>query len=101
MAPIYVVLVVIFLWCIFMRFQASLSNRRRVIWVEVLDAMNDGQSITRKQAKLNLHQVNEQTNDGQKNMSFTSLFDKYWYHQREMDYSDSIRTEMTDHFPDE
>ena len=47
MAPIYVVLVIIFLWCYYMRFSGVLGTRGRVIFVEVQDATTEGQSISR------------------------------------------------------
>ena len=57
-----------------------MMKRRRVVWVEVQDAFKSDVQVTRNDAKENLHLIAEIT---QKLKSYNSLFDKYWYQQRQ------------------
>ena len=66
-------------------------KRKRLLWVEVQDHQNSEFSISRNQAKQNLHLVGEIT---QKLKSYNYLFDKYWYRQREFQYVDGIQEEQ-------
>lgn len=86
MAPLTIILGIIMVWCFYFRFMKAVLARKRLIWVEVLDHENDF-GITRFIAKQNLHLVGEVT---QKLRSYNSLFDKYWYRQRELQYIDAI-----------
>ena len=76
MVPLAVVLTIIMSWCFYLRFVMAFMRRKRLVWVEVQDFQNSDYSITRNEAKENLHLVGEIT---QKLKSYNSLFDKYWY----------------------
>jgi len=54
----------------------AFMKRKRLLWVEVQDINNSEYSISRNEAKQNLHLVGEIT---QKLKSYNYLFDKYWY----------------------
>lgn len=91
MVPLFIVLVVIMVWCFYLRFVMAFMKRKRLLWVEVQDYENSEYSITRNIAKQNLHLVGEIT---QKLKSYNYLFDKYWYRQREFQYIDGISEEQ-------
>lgn len=76
MVPLFVVASVIMTWCIYLRFVMAFMKRKRLLWVEVQDINNSEYSISRNEAKQNLHLVGEIT---QKLKSYNYLFDKYWY----------------------
>lgn len=76
MVPLAVVLTVIMIWCFYLRFVMAFMRRKRLVWVEVQDFQNSDYTISRNEAKENLHLVGEIT---QKLKSYNSLFDKYWY----------------------
>ena len=80
MVPLIVVLTLIIIWFFYLRFVLSFIQRKKLIWVEVMDCLDPEVSITRNQAKQNLKMVLEAT---QKLKSYIDLFDKYWYKQRE------------------
>ena len=90
MVPLFIVLIVIMIWCFYLRFVMAFIKRKRLLWVEVQDHTNSEYSITRNVAKQNLHLVGEIT---QKLKSYNYLFDKYWYRQREFQYIDGISEE--------
>ena len=89
--PLLIVLFIIFFWCLYLRFVMEFMKRKRLLWVEVQDHQNSEFSISRNQAKQNLHLVGEIT---QKLKSYNYLFDKYWYRQREFQYVDGIQEEQ-------
>ena len=91
MVPLFIVLIVIMIWCFYLRFVMAFIKRKRLLWVEVQDHTNSEYSITRNVAKQNLHLVGEIT---QKLKSYNYLFDKYWYRQREFQYIDGISEEQ-------
>lgn len=78
--PLSFVLIIIMIWCFYLRFVISFMKRKRIVWVEVQDFKSSEYSITRNESKMNLHMVDEIT---KKLKSYSSLFDKYWYLQRE------------------
>ena len=61
MVPLFVVLTVIMLWCIYLRFVMAFMKRKRLLWVEVQAIDNSEYSISRNEAKQNLHLVGEIT----------------------------------------
>ena len=74
--PLSFVLIIIMIWCFYLRFVISFMKRKRLLWVEVQDYYNSEYSITRNESKMNLHMVDDIT---KKLKSYSSLFDKYWY----------------------
>ena len=61
MVPLFVVLTVIMFWCIYLRFVMAFMKRKRLLWVEVQAIDNSEYSISRNEAKQNLHLVGEIT----------------------------------------
>ena len=61
MVPLLVVLTVIMIWCFYLRFVMAFMKRKRLVWVEVQDYLNSEYSISRNNAKSNLHLVGEIT----------------------------------------
>lgn len=92
MVPLQLVLVVIGIWCFYIHFLNNYMKTNRTLWVEVQDYFNPDYHISRNRAKKNLHLVAEIT---QKLKSYNSLFDKYWYRQRELQYIESIILEQS------
>ena len=90
MVPLLAVLTVIMIWCFYLRFVMAFMKRKKLVWVEVQDYQSSDMSITRNEAKFNLHLVGEIT---QKLKSYNYLFDKYWYRQREFQYIDGMSKE--------
>jgi len=74
--PLSFVLIIIMIWCFYLRFVISFMKRKRVLWVEVQDIFNSDYNISRNESKVNLHMVDEIT---KKLKSYNSLFDKVWY----------------------
>lgn len=96
--PLIFVLLIIMAWCFYLRFVMAFMKRKRLVWVEVQDYNNSEYSISRNEAKQNLHLVGEVT---QKLKSYNYLFDKYWYRQREFQYIDGIQQEQLFQFSNE
>jgi hypothetical protein len=76
MVPLIVVLTLITIWFFYLRFFISFMKRKKLVWVEVQDFKDPEYSVTRNEAKRNLHMICEMT---QKLRSVANLFDKYWY----------------------
>jgi hypothetical protein len=72
MIPLGVVLTIIMIWCFYLRFVMAFMKRKRMIWVEVQDCYKSEYSISRNEAKMNLHLVGEIS---QKLRIYNSLFD--------------------------
>ena len=87
MVPLIVVLTMIMIWFFYLRFVISYLKRKKLVWVEVMDNKDPEYMVSRNEAKRNLHLVLEIT---QKLKTFSYLFDKYWYRQREFQYIDGI-----------
>ena len=87
MVPLIVVLTMIMIWFFYLRFVISFLKRKKLVWVEVMDNKDPEYMVSRNEAKKNLHLVLEIT---QKLKTFSYLFDKYWYRQREFQYIDGI-----------
>ena len=85
--PLAFVLIIIMIWCFYLRFVISFMKRKRLLWAEVQDYYNSEYSISRTESKMNLHMVDDIT---KKLKSYSSLFDKYWYLKRESQYLDGI-----------
>lgn len=51
MVPLFIVLIVIMIWCFYLRFVMAFIKRKRLLWVEVQDHTNSEYSITRNVAK--------------------------------------------------
>lgn len=85
------VLFIILIWCFYLHFFMAYMKRKRIVWVEVQDSRGSEYNISRNEAKKNLHLVGEIT---QKLKSYNSLFDKYWYKQREYQYIDGIQRSL-------
>ena len=47
MVPLIVVLVVIMMWCFYLRFVMAYIRRKKLVWVEVQDYNNSEYSISR------------------------------------------------------
>jgi len=74
--PLSFVLIIIMVWCFYLRFVVNFMKRRRLLWVEVQDLSNSEYKISRKESKMNLHMVDDLT---KKLKGYSSMFDKYWY----------------------
>lgn len=74
------VLLVIIIWHGYMSLYTIYQQRKKVLWVEVQDFKQPVFSVSRIQAKENLLLLDELT---KRLKSYNSLFDKYWYQQRE------------------
>ena len=61
LAPLLGVLSIILIWCFYLSFVMAYMKRKRVVWVEVQDAMTPEYNISRNEAKKNLHLVGEIT----------------------------------------
>ena len=81
-----IVLIVIMIWCFYLRFVIAHLKRKKFMWVEVQDFLKSDY-ISRNTSKKNLYAVGEMTNQHKKNQS---RFDKYWYDQREIPYMEGI-----------
>ena len=92
LAPLLGVLSIILIWCFYLSFVMAYMKRKRVVWIEVQDSRSSEYNITRNEAKKNLYLVGEIT---QKLKSYSSLFDKYWYKQREFQYIDGIQKSLS------
>ena len=90
--PLLGVLTIILIWCFYLSFVMAYMKRKRVVWVEVQDFRQSEYNITRNEAKKNLYLVGEIT---QKLKTYSSLFDKYWYKQREFQYIDGIQKSLS------
>lgn len=55
-------ILVIMIWCFYLRFSIASANRNKARWVEILDSVNPQTEITRKQAKANLYEISSLTN---------------------------------------
>ena len=62
-------------------------KRKRILWVEVQDYLNSEYKTSRNESKMNLHTIDDIT---KKLKTYSSLFDKYWYRQRESHYVEGI-----------
>ena len=49
--PLLIVLIVIWIWCLYLRFVMEFMKRKRLLWVEVQDQNNSEFDISRNQAK--------------------------------------------------
>jgi hypothetical protein len=76
MVPLIVVLTLITVWFFYLRFFISFMKRKKLVWVEVQDFKDPEYSVTRNEAKRNLHMICEMT---LKLKLVANLFDKYWY----------------------
>lgn len=61
MVPLGVVLTLITLWFFYLRFFISFMKRKKLVWVEVQDFKDPEFSVTRNEAKRNLHLICEMT----------------------------------------
>ena len=85
------VLLVIIVWHAYLSLYTTYEKRKKVLWVEVQDFLQPVFSVSRIQAKENLLLIDELTKRLKK---YNSLFDKYWYQQREFQYIDGIQRAM-------
>lgn len=89
--PMTFVLAVILLWCFWLNVVIKFMRRKRILWVEVQDCINQEYIISRHQAKRNLALINEVT---LKQKTFSSMFDKFFYQYREITYLDGIKEDF-------
>ena len=61
LVPLMGVLIILILWCIYLRSTFAFMKRKRLLWVEVQDYVDDEHNISRIMAKKNLHLVAEIT----------------------------------------
>lgn len=57
MIPLTLFLLIIMGWCFYYTFIQAVSDRRRLIWVEVMDMEHGEQQISRYQSKKNLNLI--------------------------------------------
>ena len=89
LVPLFLILLVIFIWCFYFRFVRAFLSRRKLVYVEVqshivspkeASARNRRHEVlSRKEAKSNLKLVIE-TTTGMKLEN--EKFDRYWYDER-------------------
>jgi hypothetical protein len=82
--PMFAVLIIIMIWCFYLKFMITFIQRNRIVWVEVFDSTKETKTITRKEAKNNLRKFIDITKEDKNTTHVRSRFDQHWYDYREI-----------------